>query len=131
MAGSEKLEIRYGSERYALAGNQTHCLQLPVLHICMTIRLTFLFLFLFLFPATVRQDALSTKKLCMLQSKAPMNSRVFNNSFVNLLFNEENGNKIFGGRASHATDSRSMPCMLCPMPSLHVQQRGHVGSESR
>ena len=129
MAGSEKLEIRYGSERYALAGNQTHWLQLPVLHICMTIRLTFLFLFLF--PATVRQDALSTKKLCMLQSKAPMNSRVFNNSFVNLLFDEENGNKIFGGRASHAADSRSTPCVLCHVPSLRAQQRGHVGSESR
>ena len=58
-------------------------------------------------------------------------NRVFDYSFVNLLFDEENGSQIFGGGASRAADSQSTPCALCPMPSPRAQQHGHMGSESR
>ena len=46
-------------------------------------------------------------------AKAPMNSQVFDYSFVNLLF-EENGSQIFGGRASRAADSRYACFVPCP-----------------
>ena len=73
----------------------------PLSYIHMTIRqLTFLY-----FQLQYEQDALSTKKLCMLQSKTPTNSRVFNYSFVNLLFDKEYVSQIFGGGAFHTADS--------------------------
>ena len=51
-------------------------------------------------------------------------------SFVDLLFDEENGSQIFRGGTSHAAVSRSTPCALCPVPSPRTQQRGHMESES-
>ena len=50
--------------------------------------------------------------------KAPTNSRIFDYSFVNLLFNKENGSQIFGGGAS-----RWLMIMITPACSQHGESR--------
>ena len=70
-------------------------------------------------------------KFFAIYLKAPTNSQIFDYSFMNLLFDEENGSQIFGGEASRAADSRSTPCALCPVLSSHAQQHSHVGSSSK